>query len=121
MSEVNRIIFHERLDEPVRDRGRAHVWVGDLDDEGCGVDLNRSALSADEIKRADSLRLLLHQARFIRSRTVVRQTLGAILKVGPREVPLATSVGGQPFIGSTNGFEALHFSLSHSENVFALG
>ena len=67
-------------------------------------------LSGEERERAASFVFDRDRERFVRAHGYLRRKLGAAVRLGPKDVPLATQDGGKPFVDG----HGVSFNLSHS-------
>jgi 4'-phosphopantetheinyl transferase len=79
---------------------------------------HRRLLSPDERVRAASFVFPKHAAHWIACRAALRRILGEAIQVAPDEVPLDLTPLGKPVLAEP--FAALHFSLSHCEDLALL-
>lgn len=80
------------------------------------LELAREWVDSAERERADRFRFGILRERYLRGRGMVRRTLGHYLGVDPSEIEFGTGPRGKPFLVG----EALHFNLSHSEDLAVL-
>ena len=95
------------------------VWTSSLDcSEGCLLEYERS-LSAEELRRSDAFRSPQLRSAFLASRGALRQLLANYLGCGAREIEIAQTNLGKPFLPDSE----LYFSVSHSGQalVFIFG
>ena len=108
------------------------VWTVDLDAgvtseddlDGLAPELERAALSADELARADRFVRVRDRRRFVRCRAALRQILGQLLATSPDTVSFRAAGHGKPEVdweamgvaGMANR-PALQFNVSHSAGL----
>jgi 4'-phosphopantetheinyl transferase len=91
------------------------VWLCDLDAVR-EPDTWGFVLSANERARAERLRSALLRRRFVARCMLVRHVLGPLVGVSPQALAFETAANGKPRLLPP----AVHFNLSHSENMLAL-
>lgn len=95
----------------VEDGTRIEIGECRLDTEAdIALDDAHSHLDEEERARADSFVFARDRARFIRAHGYVRQQLGAMLGMVPKDVPIVAGEGGKPYVEGGGA----SYSLSHS-------
>jgi 4'-phosphopantetheinyl transferase len=97
--------------EPRIVEGEVYLWRIDL---GRGLpDGHEAVLSPDEVARAERFRFKEDRQRYLLSSYAVREVLSRYLSVTPRDVRMAITAKGKPYLKG----EGLNFSLSHAKRV----
>jgi 4'-phosphopantetheinyl transferase len=94
-----------------------HVRFALLDGKGCEQTELERHLTAEEIARADRLRIELARSRFVAGRAFLRETLAAYLGVAAEDILLGTGEWGKPHL---EGSAPLCFNLSHASGLAVL-
>ncbi|MGH9472935.1 MAG: 4'-phosphopantetheinyl transferase family protein [Terriglobales bacterium] len=100
------------IEPPPRAAGEVHLWRIALD-----APANAGEISAEERERAARLRFERDWRRFVAAHAALRRILGGYLGVPAAAVEFAYGRHGKP---SLAGRAALHFNLSHSEELALL-
>jgi len=95
-------------------RDEVHIWLASLD---MPVTKFHGLLAADERERAERFHFKKDRDRFITQRGILRILLGCYLGVEPESVQFSRGEHGKPLIADALNGEALHFNLSHSQNM----
>lgn len=102
-----------------------HVWLARLDLDSTPPDGLAVCLSSEEKARAARFALARDRGRFIVSRRILRQLLGAYLCQSPASVAIEVGRYGKPALDPRTNTNRLCFNLSHSHGLvlfaFALG
>lgn len=94
------------------------LWLWPLTSASGAEEEHWQLLSEDERARADRFVFAKHRRRFIHGRGRLRQILASYLDVAPQMLAFEASAYGKPSLAGAPG---LHFNLSHSEDLGALG
>ena len=94
------------------------LWLWPLTAASGAEDEHWRLLSEEERARADRFVFAQHKRRFIHGRGRLRQILAGYLGVAPETLAFDASAYGKPTLTVA---PALHFNLSHSEDLAALG
>jgi 4'-phosphopantetheinyl transferase len=94
--------------------GEVHLWGIALDAPADMVQRLRSALSPDEIKRAERFVFEHHRRRFIVGRGALRSVLGRYLEIEPARVTFEYGHRGKPRLAPSCD-AGISFNLAHSE------
>ena len=97
--------------------GEVNVFCADLDVPWKRLEELRPFLSEDERQRAGRLHRERDRQRFLAGRGLLREILGALLKVSPASFVFSYGAFGKPQITAPAGAPALHFNLAHSDSV----
>ena len=83
---------------------------------------NKLVAMLNQKERARAARFLLAEpaARFCVARGYLRLLLGQCLAMAPKDVPLAATTGGKPYLLPRSGQLDLRFNLSHSGDLCAI-
>lgn len=100
------------IEPPPRAAGEVHLWRIALD-----APADAGEISAEERERAARLRFERDRRRFVAAHAALRRILGGYLGVPAAAVEFAYGRHGKP---SLAGRAALHFNLSHSEELALL-
>lgn len=114
VSQTSESMHATRL--PLPGLGEVHVWRAWLD-ESLPCDQMERLLSADELRRAASLRFDVHRARFVRRRGFLRTLLGRYLDIEASEITFEYSPWGKPALIAPCGGDAISFSASSAEDL----
>jgi len=100
-----------------------HVWQSSLDLPTSTVERLLSALSVDEVTRANRFYFARDRLRFIAGRGIMRDILGQYLDCSPRQISFVYNSYGKPGLDRSIGCTNLQFNLSHSGGrvILALG
>ncbi len=109
-------VSHFALNE--LDNSTAHVWVGSLDLPDEELVAMRATLSADEVARAERLAGERLRHRFIAGRGITRQLLALYCSVSPASLSFKYGAAGKPEL--LPPYANFHFSVSHSDSMYAL-
>ena len=102
--------------------GEVHVWTANCDISAERLADMGTTLTADEGRRASQFRFEKHRSRYIVRRGVLRTILGAYLNMDPSEIRFVTNAYGKPALQKTiESGPNMHFNLSHSESMIAIG
>src|SRR5690348_8169951 len=82
---------------PLPGVGEVHVWEM-ARASSAEIDSLAWLLSPEELARADRLRASSVRERFVYYRATVRMVLAQYLQVDPRDVPLAATALGKPYL-----------------------
>lgn len=120
-----RLVLHSTLDAPVRDFAAVHAWFCDLDNPRPLAGVDESAVSSDELARAERLVDEEKRRRFLRGRATVRSVIGELLGIPARDVEFTVDPEGKPRVVQprTCGSCApppLHVNWSRSQDVLLL-
>lgn len=97
-------------------RGVAHVWTIDLEDET--QVLRTDCLSSAERERARRFAFERDRARFLTSHSALREILAKYMSVPPRDIVYVENTLGKPELAARIHRSApITFSLSHSANL----
>jgi len=96
------------------------IWLVRLDQDAEAADT--ASLSAEERARAARFHFERDRVHFTRCRAALRALLGEVLKLPPRDVPLATGTHKKPILAAPYT-DAIAFNVSHSGEraLIALG
>ena len=97
--------------------GEAHVWCAWLDLSSSWRNSLRQLLSRDELERAERFRFERDRGRFVVRRGLLRSLLGRYLGVEPTDIDFVYNNYGKPALGSSFERHALHFNISHSNEL----
>lgn len=86
--------------------GEVHVWLIKAYRENC--------LNTEEQARADKFLLPVHQERFIKAHSGLREILAKYVYQNPKEIIFDKTISGKPYLKK---FPDIHFNLSHSEEI----
>ena len=89
------------------------VWTIDLDEDPAQASTLLPCLSGEERLRASRFRTTELRLRFIVAHGALRHILSVHTGVRPRQVELATTATGKPFVPGV----PLAFNLSHSDGL----
>jgi 4'-phosphopantetheinyl transferase len=98
------------------DADQIHVWQVGLLATPQLVELSRSLLVADELRRAERRVLAVDAQRFLLSHVALRCVLARYLGIAPAAVPIVAARDGKPRVDPTAG-GVVHFNLSHSGDL----
>ena len=105
------------LPEPSTHPTGVDLWLLDLD---CCKELSPQiyleALPTEELTRAQKFNA--GQNQFLLTRLFLREALARYTGIAPRDIDIARTPNGKPFLANTSA--PLHFNLSHTSNVAAL-
>lgn len=88
---------------------RVEIFLAEVEAEAVSTRID--LLSPPERAKASRLALPARRAEFILGRSLLRQAVGARLRLRPSEVPISESPSGKPTLPGSTG---LHVSVSHS-------
>lgn len=101
--------------QPVK--GETDVFCAALDVPSRRLEELMPFLSEDERQRAGRFYWERDRHRFLTGRGLLREILGALLKVSPTSLVFSYGAFGKPQIIAPAGAPALHFNLAHSDSV----
>jgi 4'-phosphopantetheinyl transferase len=96
--------------------GELQIWRVELPAVTESPDVYRWALSAEELARAERLRVPQVRQQFMVGRACLRHLLGLNLELRACGVPITLSRYGKPEVASGVG-DRLHFNLAHSRST----
>ena len=126
MTAVNSLlefVLHRDLRPVSAGKGTPHVWLCDLNSVLPEDVARLSALSVDELSRADRLKSAVQKERFLRSRQVLRTLLAGALEIEPAAIEWKLGPWGKPAIANSAPISPrglIHFSLAHAEGWLAI-
>ena len=94
--------------------GELHLWKAQLSQV---IGVNEGILAADELYRMRRFRFDKDRNMFLFARTLLRQLLGAYLRLNPAQVEFQYTKFGKPYLTSTDQHHQLEFNLSHSGEI----
>jgi 4'-phosphopantetheinyl transferase len=94
------------------------LWFGAPDT--CGGSNLFNYLSEDEQVRAASFRFEADRWAFAAAHAGLRALLGPMVKCAPRELRLAASANGKPYLDHSGRCAAVQFSMSHTRGCVAV-
>lgn len=101
--------------------GEVQVWWADLDVSPAVLAAYEPLLAADELERADRLRLEHLRVRFVAGRAILRRLLGEYLRAAPERVVFAYGSYGKPSLAASLAVPLASapfaFNLAHSQNI----
>jgi 4'-phosphopantetheinyl transferase len=100
---------------PPLHEGDAHVWIGRLDISVTG-NAPADSLSLSEALRADSYRFAEDRERFVFSRVMLRELLGAYLDATPSGIHLRTGDYDKPYSAEARAL-GIEFNSSRSREL----
>lgn len=71
-------------------------------------------LDGPELKRLRQLKVAEKKREFVAARTFLKTVLGEELKISPKQLSLAYSKNGKPYLPEIYGRDLPHFNMSHS-------
>jgi 4'-phosphopantetheinyl transferase len=95
-------------------KGELHLWKAQLSQV---IGVNQGILSADELSRMRRYRFEKDRMMFLFARTLLRQLLGAYLRLNPEQVEFHYTNFGKPYLASTDQRQQFEFNLSHSGEI----
>ena len=101
-------------------RDEAQVWVATLPANETSVTALAGQLSPEERDRAGRFRVSEPRRQFVFGRTLLRQLLGACLKVEPATLEFGYQPRGKPFLLQSGLAGELRFNLAHSGRIVAI-
>ncbi|MDR3477282.1 MAG: 4'-phosphopantetheinyl transferase superfamily protein [Gammaproteobacteria bacterium] len=110
-NKVNPVI--QSSSEFVLDQHEVHIWYTSVIISVEQENILLSALSPDEVARANRFRFPIHRQRFIAARGMLRNIVGAYLEVDPKVIMFDYSPRGKPYLRE----QALQFNVSHSQDM----
>lgn len=96
------------------------LWLWPLTDASGEEAEHWRVMSAEERARADRFVFPKHRKRYIHGRGRLRQILGSYIGIAPEQIAFELSAYDKPRLAHAGG-ASLHFNLSHSEELAALG
>jgi 4'-phosphopantetheinyl transferase len=96
--------------------GKVHVDIATCrlhDDTDIAISCAWADLNEEERARAENFVFEYDRERFVRGRGFLRRQLGAFIGLPARDVPIATAVGGKPYVSG----HKVSFNLSHSGDL----
>jgi 4'-phosphopantetheinyl transferase len=104
------------------EHGQVHLWLLPLQEAAPprGGD-HAATLAIQELERARRYRFPIDRDRFVRSRTLLRQILGAYVGVPPEGLVFDHGPAGKPSLVADGAGSAVEFNLSHSGGYAVLG
>jgi 4'-phosphopantetheinyl transferase len=109
-----------RLENLVLPENQVDIWRIDLVGQPDEIQRCRRLLSQDEVTRADRFYFEKHRRRFIMARAAMRQVLGRYIHVAPERLVFSYGARGKPELAARAGERAIHFNLSHSDELALL-
>jgi 4'-phosphopantetheinyl transferase len=97
-----------------------HLRFARLDRMGYEQTELERQLSAEELARADRLKIELARSRFVAGRAFLRETLASYLGVAAEEIRLGNGEWGKPHLAHGKGAAPLRFNLSHTAGLAVL-
>jgi 4'-phosphopantetheinyl transferase len=100
-----------------------HVWAAWLDQPAGRLRGLTTLLSVQEAARAGRFRFPVHRRRYIVRRGLLRQLLGAYLRIPPETVPFSVGPHGKPRLSPPLDSSGLCFNLADAEDLalYAVG
>lgn len=95
-------------------QNEVHVWRVSLDISDFQKEHLSTLLASEELERAGKFHFRKDQDHFITARGMLRKILASYLGSRPQELRFEYNSYGKPELAVVNGFEKLHFNLSHS-------
>jgi 4'-phosphopantetheinyl transferase len=111
----------EPRDWPPLAAGEAHVWLAYLPSALPFLPRVATALSPEEVARAEQFRFETHRERWQLTRALLRSLLGRYANVSPGAITFAQGAHGKPALAQPEN-SGIHFNTSHSGDyaVFAM-
>ncbi len=97
------------------DRDEIRVVVVPLENAPTQFNELLEVLIDEERERADRFRVEKPRVQFVITRGLLRLTLGKILGIAPRNVPIGYAGAGKPVL--ENNFSDLHFNVTHTDGL----
>jgi 4'-phosphopantetheinyl transferase len=97
-----------------------HIWAANLDKSAEVMSALKQTLSLDERNRLERIYSEAHRHRFVAGRGILRAILGSYLKIDPAQVGFVYSSRGKPTLTGVPKSHALHFNVSHSNNLILI-
>jgi 4'-phosphopantetheinyl transferase len=94
-----------------------HVWRAALDVSDSYLAALQPTLAPDEVQRAERFHFQRDRQHFIAGRALLRLILGRYLRMAPKQIPLAYTAYGKPFLASPADQGQYSFNLSHSAGI----
>lgn len=117
------VVVHTTVAEPLTDRRRPNIWIGDLDEIAVGGKVE--LLSLDERERAALIADPAERHRFLASCLFLREVIGPVAHVPPERLRFIEGGSGRPELAPqgvpSRLVRRLRFSYSRSERALALG
>jgi 4'-phosphopantetheinyl transferase len=102
-----------------------HLWRASLDCDAPVLSRLETTLSPDELARANRFVFPIDRSHFVAARGILRELLGAYLRLPPAELKFRYGNHGKPALDANASDADLQFNLSHSGGVaiyaFSLG
>jgi len=98
--------------------GNVVVWMAEVSTSLDALRFLEPCLDAQERERAARFHFAEDRARYVWGRGLVRNLLGCYLSQEPETIDLAVTDRGRPYFP---GDETMHFSITHSHNLVAVG
>ncbi len=96
------------------------LWIAALPPTGVDLTPHACLLSPDERERAARFGVLEARRQFVFGRAILRQLLGACLRIDPAALALGYQPRGKPVVAQSTAGENLRFNLSHSGRLVAV-
>jgi 4'-phosphopantetheinyl transferase len=100
---------------PTLRAGEVHVWLAPID--GAEIWTHLHTLSADERARCTRMPLASRR-RFLATRAMLREILGAYLGIAPERVPIRARAGGKPELAAAS--TSVTFNVTHANDLAAV-
>ncbi len=119
-----KFITHTSPSDQVREFGSIHLWLMNLDENPLMLPDTGRICSPEERRRARRLRSDVERRRFINRCIYLRFILGLLTSSLPGHLKFTRNPWGKPHLvvdrSGDRRLRGLRFSISHSENIFAL-
>ena len=109
-------VWVSTAEPPVLAESELHLWRASLQVSAELLERFEATLSPSEKERAQRFRVPDARERFIAGRGILRDLLGAYLRVAPEQIELRYGADGKPSLSSVHE-SPLCFSVSHSQNM----
>jgi len=96
---------------------QVHVWAANLDLLPEALGRCRSALSQEELQRADRFHFETHRNRFMAGRGILRTLLATYLECAPDKLNFSYGPNGKPALADELSQSGLFFNLAHSDDL----
>ncbi|MBW8863334.1 MAG: 4'-phosphopantetheinyl transferase superfamily protein [Verrucomicrobia bacterium] len=97
--------------------GEVHVFCSSLDQPRERMEQLTDTLSEDERHRAGRFRFKKDLDRFVAGRGMLREILGWLMGVKPKELSFSYSPNGKPHLTAPTGKKFPHFNVSHTGSL----